>query len=261
VDSKDFFSSRNDRQPSPYRHGLDGSVATTPPSRTSSQESHETHATSMLLLAPLQTKGPIEDFDDFDPLEVDDPKSYDLVQPSSEREPQAFSLEARSGLLFSREHLEIIFSDPTLLIPFTAYLSNTRPQSVPILVYYLDAVKALKAIAYANAVTEALEPIPGHDFTSLPVRCTLNSILEDKASRAFDVLVNEDLPAYITHQYIKIVSLNLTRRVTGTLAPHLREASEGLAEVFCLSDPSRKDNPIIFASEGAILFAWLLDYG
>lgn len=205
-----------------------------------------------MLLAPLQTKGPIEDSDDFDPLEVDDPKSYDLVQPSSERYPQPFSLEARSGLLFSREHLEVIFSDPTLLIPFTAFLSSFRPQSVPVLVYYLDAVKALKAIAYANAVTEALEPIPGHEFTALPVRCTLNSILEDKASKAFDLLVNEDLPAYITHQYIKIVSLNVIRRVTGTLAPHLRESSEGLAEVFCLSDPSRKDNPIIFASEGNV---------
>ena len=205
-----------------------------------------------MLLAPLQTKGPTEDSDDFDPLEVDDPKSYDLVRPTSESQHQAFSLEARSELLFSREHLEVVFSDPTLLIPFTAFLSNCRPQSVPVLVYYLDAVKALKAIAYANAVTEALEPIRGHEFTSLPVRCTLNSILEKKASQAFDVLVNEDLPAYITHQYIKIVSLNVTRRVTGTLAPHLREASEGLAEVFCLTDPSRKDSPIIFASEGTV---------
>lgn len=26
--------------------------------------------------------------------------------------------------------------------------------------------------------------------------------------------------------------------------------SEGLAETFCLTDPSRRDNPIIFASEG-----------
>lgn len=26
--------------------------------------------------------------------------------------------------------------------------------------------------------------------------------------------------------------------------------SEGLAETFCLTDPSRRDNPIIFASDG-----------
>lgn len=35
----------------------------------------------------------------------------------------------------------------------------------------------------------------------------------------------------------------------GTLPPHLKEQSEGLAEVFCLTDPSRSDNPIVFASE------------
>ena len=35
------------------------------------------------------------------------------------------------------------------------------------------------------------------------------------------------------------MSLSISRRITGTLAPHLRDASEGLAEVFCLTDPSR----------------------
>jgi len=42
------------------------------------------------------------------------------------------------------------------------------------------------------------------------------------------------------------------------LAPHLREASEGLAEVFCLTDPSRADNPIVFVSEE---FALTTQYG
>lgn len=50
-----------------------------------------------------------------------------------------------------------------------------------------------------------------------------------------------------TASSITKIALNLT---LGTLAPHLREASEGLAEVFCLTDPSRPDNPIVFASEG-----------
>jgi hypothetical protein len=63
-------------------------------------------------------------------------------------------------------------------------------------------------------------------------------------------MVQNDLPAYITHVYIQTVSLSITRRIIGTLPPHLREASEGLAEVFCLTDPSRPDNPIVFASEG-----------
>ena len=35
----------------------------------------------------------------------------------------------------------------------------------------------------------------------------------------------------------------------GSMPTDLRDASEGLAEVFCLSDPSRHDNPIILASD------------
>ena len=119
--------------------------------------------------------------------------------------------------------------------------------------YYLDAIKALKAIAYANAVKEALAPIDGYEFTSQPAESTVNLTLEAKASKAFEALVNEDLPAYVTYIYINTVSISVTRRITGTLPPHLREASEGLAEVFCLTDPSTSDNPILFASEGEML--------
>lgn len=201
------------------------------------------------MLPPLQAKGPPDELDQLDPLTEDDPHSFDLVMPAAEGH-QLFSLEARSQQLFSREHLQVVFADPALLLRFTAFLSTHRPQSVPILVYYLDALKALRAINYANAIAEALEPIEGYEFTSHPARATVNSALEDKAAQAFDVLVREDLPAYITHIYIQVVSLSITRRITGTLPPHLREASEGLAEVFCLSDPSRPDNPIVFASEG-----------
>jgi hypothetical protein len=74
--------------------------------------------------------------------------------------------------------------------------------------------------------------------------------LEEKANHAFDVLVRDDLPAFITHVFTQVVSVNISKRITGNLPPMLREASEGLAEVFCLTDPSRTDNPIIFASEG-----------
>jgi hypothetical protein len=92
--------------------------------------------------------------------------------------------------------------------------------------------------------------VEGLDFTQKPVKPTINTALEDRAYRAFDVLVAEELPAFITHQYIQIVSASITARVTGALSPQLRESSDGLAEVFCLTDPSRQDNPIVFASEG-----------
>ena len=194
------------------------------------------------------------------PLSGDIAGSFDLVAPPDAGH-QSFSLETRSVQLFSREHLETIFLEPSLLLRFTAFLSTHRPQSVPILIYYLDALKALKAINYANAIAEALSPIAGHGFTSDPAAPTANSALEAKARQSFDIMVTQDLPAYVTQIYIQIVSLSISRRITGTLAPHLREASEGLAEVFCLTDPSREDNPIVFASEGMSLLFRLLSYG
>jgi PAS domain-containing protein len=186
-----------------------------------------------------------------EPVIEDDPDNFHLVITPEESTSRSrpFSLERRADQLFSREHLKAIFNDATLLLRFTSFLSAHRPKSVPLLIYYLDALKAMRAINYANAIAEALEPIPGASFTDLPVRPTVNSVLEDKAEQAFDLLVQEDLPAYITHVFIQVVNISINRRITGTLAPHLRDVSEGLAEVFCLSDPSRVDNPIIFASE------------
>jgi len=211
--------------------------------------SYETRASSVKTLHPLQVKG-VPDNDHLEPLEEDDPRCFDLVAPVDDDVLKQYSLERRSELLFSREHLECIFDDPELLHRFTSFMSTHRPQSVPLLIYYLDALKALRAINYANVVAEALEPIPGHDFTEHPARQTVNSVLESKARKAFDQLVQEELPAYVTHTFIQVVTVSVQKRITGTMAPHLREASEGLAEVFCLTDVSRPDNPIVFASEG-----------
>jgi hypothetical protein len=216
--------------------------------RSSISSSYQTNATS---LPPLQQKGPPDEHDQLSPLNEEDldPGSFDLVAPATES-VQRYSLERRSEQLFSTEHLQIIFKDPSLLIRFTSFLSAHRASSVPVLVYYLDCLKALKAIRYANAVAEGLDPIQGHDFTTGFPKSTINMELEEKARQAFDVLVREDLPAYITHTYIQTVSLSIVKRIIGTLPVNLRETSEGLAEVFCLTDPSRPDNPIVFASEG-----------
>ncbi|KAF2084332.1 hypothetical protein K490DRAFT_49535 [Saccharata proteae CBS 121410] len=207
----------------------------------------ETKASS-ITLPPLQTKGPLDEVDRMEPLLEDDPGNFDLVAPL-DGESSDYSLEKRCDLLFSKEHLETIFADAKMLHRFTGFLSLHRPKSMPLLIYYLDAVKALKAISYSNAVAEALDPIEGLDFTDVPARSTVNSPLQEKADKAFATLVREDLPAYITHVWIKVVSGTVQMRVSHKLPPHLQQASEGLAETFCLTDPSRKDNPIIFASE------------
>lgn len=218
-----------------------------PVSRMSSDETYETQATSLELPA-LQARSALDMSDQMEPLTGDPAGSFDLVAPA-EQGRSAFSLETRSEQLFSRAHLEMIFANPSSLLRFTAFLSTYRPQSVPILIYYLDALKALKAIRYANAIAEALSPIPNYGFTTDLANPTTNRELDNKAASAFTVLTQEDLPAFITHVYVQVVSQSISRRITGTLAPHLREASEGLAEVFCLTDPSRPDNPIVFASE------------
>ena len=184
-----------------------------------------------------------------EPVTEDDPSSYDLLAPPVMQDAQ-YTLEKRAEVLFSKDHLQMIFLDPGLLLKFTNFLSSTRPRSIPILIYYLDALKALRAIAYSNAIARTLDPISGHDFTQETLTLTTNSGLSTKAAQAFEVLVKEDLPAYITSTFVNVVSLSIRRKVAGTMPQHLRDASEGLAEVFCLTDMSRPDNPIVFASQG-----------
>ncbi|KAG4436341.1 hypothetical protein IFR05_008162 [Cadophora sp. M221] len=236
---------RGNAMPSISSPSTEGS-ATRSASRASDRSSYQTNATS---LPALQQKG-ADEHDQLEPLDEEDidPGSFDLVATAPEG-IKPYSLETRSEQLFSTGHLQVIFNDPSLLLRFTAFLSSHRQTSIPILIYYLDAIKALKAISYSNAIAEALEPINGYDFTAAGNTKTINSVLEEKATQAFGVLVREDLPAYITHTYLQTVSLSIQRRITGTLPSNLREASEGLAEVFCLTDPSRPDNPIVFASE------------
>ncbi|KAI1853609.1 hypothetical protein JX266_001593 [Neoarthrinium moseri] len=233
------------------------SPSTVPKSLLSkSSNSHLNSSASSLLpqsgqsaLPALQTRA-IQEHDGLEPLaeEEIDPSSFDLVVPAHALGKQ-YSLETQSELLFSAKHLEVMFEDPLLLQRFTNFIYLLRPQSIPILEYYMDTLKALRAIDYANAVVDGLVPVQGLDYTSTPVNGTFNQLLREKAAKAFETLANQEMPAFITHTYIQTVSLTIKRRIADTLPPELREMSEGLAEVFCLTDPSRPDNPIVFASE------------
>lgn len=209
-----------------------------------------TYLTNATSLAALQTKA-ADDDEALEPLQEEEiePGSFDLVAPALGN-AGLYSLERRSELLFSKEHLRKIFDDAILLQRFTTFLAAARPVSLLLLIYYLDALKAMRALTYANAIIEALEPLESHDFSKHEVRPTTNESLTQRAEAAFEALARDDLPAYITHVWIQTVSVSIKKRITGTLPPHLRKMSEGLAEVFCLTDPSRHDNPIVFASEG-----------
>ncbi|KAI0145036.1 hypothetical protein BJ166DRAFT_471061 [Pestalotiopsis sp. NC0098] len=218
-------------------------------SRPGSSASSAVHQNGGSALAALQTRAAVEN-DGLEPLaeEEIDPGSFDLVVPAHAPGRQ-YSLEVQSEQLFSAKHLGVIFEDPVLLQRFTNFIYQSRPEAVPLLQYYLDVLKALRAIDYANAVVGGLQAVGDLPYTAEPVDKTLNRVLREKADKAFETLATEELPAYITYTYIQTVSVTIKRRIADTLPSHLREMSEGLAEVFCLTDPARPDNPIIFASE------------
>ena len=247
VDSVEIHSSTPLFSP----HASSSTTGSTSLHRSETDSVASTHRTNGTSLCPLQAREGL-DLEDLCPLfEELEPGSFDLIAPVL-RPGTKFSIEERSEQLFSREHLGIIFDDPTLLMRFTSFVRTSRPASVPLLVYYFDALKALKAIRYSNALVESLGFLEDHGFAKHPSSLAVNPGLEEKVEMAFAALVREELPAYITHIWIQLTSGSIRKRITGALPSHLRQMSEGLAEVFCLTDPSREDNPIVFASEGLL---------
>ncbi|KAI1188507.1 hypothetical protein F5B17DRAFT_451667 [Nemania serpens] len=229
---------------------------------TSSTQSHPTRSTqspavstASIATTPenhllgLQSTN-LADHDGLKPLVAEelDPASFDLVAPPQAPEPQ-LSVEVKSELLLSAEHLRAIFDDPKHMQRFTDFLYALRPESVPLLNYYLNLVKALKAISYADAIIRELAREKKPPSSELPLIETISKSLVDSADETFGVLAQEDLPAYVTHVWTRMVNITIKQRITNTLPPNLRDLSEGLAGVFCLTDPSRDDNPIVFASE------------
>lgn len=210
-------------------------------------------------LPPLQAIG-VDDPDALHPVggEDLDPTSFDLVVPPVEGAGM-YKLEHRSVLLFSVEHMQVIISDPSSLHRFSSFLGAYRPQSVPLLHYTLEALKAIRAMDYANdIISRSLRPADEHQMQIQPPvfaaqaapELVANDSLRRKAHAAFEALAKEDLPAYITHTWTEIAELSMRRKMTGMMPENLQNSSEGLAEVFCISDPSREDNPMVFASEG-----------
>lgn len=181
---------------------------------------------------------------------VADPnQSFDLRPPPPNRGIKL--LDTVSDQMFSGDHLNTILRDPAFFLRFTAFLNRYKPHSAPVLVRYLETQKAMKAVEYANAVAYSIKPLPGDAPGHPPCpAASVAPIFEAKAKRAFEQLVNEALPMYITHTLVKTVTEYMVREITGTTMPMMREWVGSLAEVFCLSDPSLPDNPIVYASEG-----------
>lgn len=101
---------------------------------------------------------------------------------------------------------------------------------------------------YANALAETMKLTPGENSSPCPA-ASVDPRFQAMSEKAFESLVNEALPAYITNSLTKVVTESMVKEITGTGVPVMRGLIEGLAEVFCLADPSIKDCPIVYASE------------
>lgn len=73
---------------------------------------------------------------------------------------------------------------------------------------------------------------------------------EEYSAKELSVLCSEALPAFVTHTLVGVITELVAKDITGQGILALQDLVGNLAEVFCLTDPSQTDNPIIFASEG-----------
>lgn len=173
--------------------------------------------------------------------------AYDLKPP-----PPAVShsnIEWLSERLFSVDHLNLILRDRSFSHKFSTFLNKYQPQSVPLLARYIDTQKAISAIEYANAIADQVDSNRRHSG-SVNTAAILEGRFESRSRRAIEELVNDALPGFITHRLVQIVTECLVKEITGTNAPVMRELVQGVAEVFCMADPSLPDNPIVYASDG-----------
>lgn len=199
----DFIETGNRRTATPSSEGM----VNLPPLQVSNDDEARARG-----LAPLHE-------------EAVDPDSFDLAPPpQADREKaEQYSLERRSLFMFSKTHLRIIFQDFRLLRKFTAFLVEYRPESVPLLVYHLDARKALAALKYSNAVSDCLRPVESLAFTRAATPKSINEDLRRKTEASFNALANDDLPAWITAVWMRTVEVSIRRRINGSLPAQLRE--------------------------------------
>ena len=166
---------------------------------------------------------------------------YGLGSSGDQSFVPSVDIEVLAERLFSIDHLKVILQNPAYFPRFQNFLTRYRPEVAQTLKRYLDVQKALVATKYANALAESLWPglvaaVPDIEF-------------ERKLDTAFTTLTKEALPGYITHRMSALVTEILVKEITGQNTPVMKGLVNGLAEVYCLTDPRIHDNPIIYASD------------
>jgi len=177
--------------------------------------------------------------------ENDNATSYDLKPP-----PPSVSLnniESLAVRFFSADHLNVILRDQALSHRFSRFLHRYKPQFEPLMKEYLETQKVISAVEYANAVADQIHPTGGQPTYAA---VSLDEGFENRAQDMVEELVMEALPAYVTHRLTQFATENLVKEITGQGTPLMREMIPSLAEVYCVTDPSLPDNPIVYASDG-----------
>lgn len=187
----------------------------------------------------------------------EEPASYDLRAPAPSISHS--NIEVLCGRLFSSDHLNLILRDHAQAHRFTTFLKTYRPNLDPALVRYLETQKALAAIQYANAIAGHLKS-GGASSRSADAAAAIDPEFEKLSRAAVEELVTDALPAYITHRLVQIVTECLVKEITGGQSPIMRELVQGVAEVYCMTDATLPDNPIVFASEGMEAFNRLIQH-
>lgn len=175
----------------------------------------------------------------------DDPGAYDLKPPAPSISHE--NIEELGNRFFSPDHLDTILRDRNAGPRFVRFLNEYRPRHATTLTHYIESRKAITAVEYANAIAQQ---IPTDEHESRHFAATLDEAFAAKSQRILEDLIEEALPAFLTHRMVALVTDSLVKAITGEGVPLMKEMIPNLAEVFCISDPSLQDNPIVYASEG-----------
>ncbi|KAI5205360.1 hypothetical protein E4T39_03070 [Aureobasidium subglaciale] len=147
---------------------------------------------------------------------------------------------------FSVDHLDVILHDYQLSSRFRRFLTQYKPYTIPALESYIDSQKAVAAIEYANSLADNLPSQTGHASKAAVV---VDKSFQERSQLVVQELVDDALPAYLTHRLVQTVTDSLVKEITGNNSPVMRDLIPALAEVYCITDPSIPDNPIVYASE------------
>ncbi|RKF79958.1 hypothetical protein GcM1_198041 [Golovinomyces cichoracearum] len=182
---------------------------------------------------------------------ADNGNFFDLRPPPPPAENQESKVEEVMNRLYSEEHLNYILNDRAHFQRFLSFLNRYRPNLAPTLIRYVEMRKAMKAIEYANTVARTIKWPTHADFCKFSrIEAAQTDVrFVDYASREVNILISEALPLWVTYLLVSVVTDCVTRDITGQSLPVVKELVGNLGEIFCLTDPTQKDNPIIFCSE------------